>query len=108
VLQAAFSKKPPKDAPEIPDYDTFVLRYNKKKNNVSDDENAEMFRTDAWWKKPNKNAVRHAEVKAGGNKALNHELPEVMNVNPDIDEETESMMQQFFYGEHDEGDTEIE
>lgn len=108
MLQAAFSKKAPKDAPEIPDYDTFVLRYNNKKNNIPDDD-AEMFRTDAWWKKPNKvNNQRHAEVKAGGEKALNHELPEVMNATPLIDEETESMMQEFFYGSSDDGDTEIE
>jgi hypothetical protein len=106
VLAAAFSKKTPKDAPEIPDYDTFVLRYNNKKNNVADDE-SEMFRTDAWWKTKNKE-IHHAEVKAGGEKALNHKLPDVMNVNPEIDEETESMMQQFFYGNDDQGGTEIE
>lgn len=84
------------------------MRYNDKQNNVSDDKNAETFRTDAWWKKPKKEQQRHAEVRAGGEKALNHELPEVMNANPVIDEETESMMQEFFYGNHDENDIEIE
>lgn len=108
VLQAAFSKKPPKDAPAIPDYDTFISRYNKKSNTVEDDDaDAETFRTDAWWLNPKTQTTRHAEVKAGGEKALRHELPNIMNVNEVIDEETESMMQQFFYGTDDDI-TEIE
>lgn len=91
-----FSKKKPQDAPEIPDYDTFVLRYNKDKENTSDQ--TEEFRTDAWWLDKKIRTYRPAEVKAGGEKALNHQLPDAMNIEPDIDEETESMMRDFFYG----------
>lgn len=106
VLQGAFGKKRPPEAPQIPDYDTFLKRYNDKVEINDPNTKVEEFRTDAWWlKKDAAPTPSVAEIKVGGNKALNHDLPETMNIQPTFDEETESQLREYFYGD---GDVEIE
>lgn len=77
VLSAMFSKQKPKEAPPIPDYDTFIKQYNSKdgkyKNNEATEEDT--FVDYMWWKKdPNKEPVTTSDTKTetvvGGEQAF--------------------------------------